>query len=131
MVCIDFECIRRKPCFSCPFTGDSFHAKPIPLSPAQTYSNYEVNYMDCLESLSPCELVIITNVATALLAACRTTEELNVLGNMFSAIGSLLSTIAAQQELLDANPDNGIKDLQKQVKELQKQIKRLEEKACK
>ncbi len=92
---------------------------------------YEVNYMDCLESLSPCELVIITNVVTALLAACRTTEELNVLGNMFSAIGSLLSTIAAQQELLDANPDNGIKELQKQVKELQKQIKRLEEKACK
>lgn len=89
--------------------------------------------MDCLASLDTCEVVLLVNVVAALLAAGRTTEEIDLLAGVFAAIGTLLATISVTETAQQTNQgsDQSIKELQKQVKELQKQIKKLEEKSCK
>ena len=51
--------------------------------------------------LSPEELVLAAAILSIYIAKDRTSNELNVLGNLFQAIGTNLSTIAS------ANPQNG------------------------
>ena len=88
--------------------------------------------MDCLASLDTCEVVLLVNAVAALLAAGRTTEEIDFLAGIFAAIGTLLTTISLAETSQQAKQgsDRRIKELQKQVQELQAQIKRLAEK-CK
>lgn len=50
--------------------------------------------------LSPNELSILANIVAIILAEGRSANEVNILGNFVSAVGSLLSTIAAQQQSL-------------------------------
>jgi Sec-independent protein translocase protein TatA len=61
--------------------------------------------MSEFSSLSPKELSILANVIALVLAEDRTPDDINVLSNFLSAIGSLLSTIAAQQQSLQALQD--------------------------
>ena len=51
-------------------------------------------------NLSPKELSILANVIALALAEEKTPDQLNVLGNFIVAVGSLLLTIAAQQQSL-------------------------------
>lgn len=77
--------------------------------------------MEPLQSMSPCD-VIALGVAIAL-AICDdlSPSELNVLGNLISAIGSIISTWAAQRELLQEKCEDtvSLKDLQDQLQKLQ------------
>ena len=65
-----------------------------------------VIYMDCsefssfLSSLSGCELVALAGIISVAISANLSCDEVDVLGNLFSALGSYLSTIAS------ANGDN-------------------------
>ncbi|WP_346886721.1 hypothetical protein [Clostridium sp. UBA4395] len=45
-------------------------------------------------NLNPEELVIVAAVLSIYIAKNRTSDEINLLGNLFQAIGSNLSTIA-------------------------------------
>jgi hypothetical protein len=77
--------------------------------------------MNFINAITPNELSVLANAIALALAEDKTNDELNVLGNFFSAVGSLLSTIAAQQQSLQA-----IQDKQQQIQDLKKQIKQLE-----
>lgn len=54
-----------------------------------------------LSSLSPNELSIAATVIGIALAEGRTADEVNVLGNFVLAIGSILTTIGAQEASLE------------------------------
>ncbi|ERI95070.1 hypothetical protein HMPREF1982_00468 [Clostridiales bacterium oral taxon 876 str. F0540] len=54
-------------------------------------------------SLSPTELAILADAIAIALAEGKSSDEINVLGNLVTAVGALLLTIAAQdQSLRDA-----------------------------
>ena len=57
-----------------------------------------------LNSLSGCELVALATYFSIVLSQNLTTEETDILGNFFSALGSNLSTIAATQGAIDNYP---------------------------
>lgn len=66
--------------------------------------------MDCREfssflSSSRCELVALAGLISVAIASNLNCDEVNVLGNFFSSLGSNLSTIAAVNDL-DNNKDN-------------------------
>lgn len=73
--------------------------------------------------MSPCD-VIALGVAIAL-AICDdlSLSELNVLGNLISAIGSIISTWAAQKQLLQEKCENTVS-----LEELQDQLQKLQDK---
>lgn len=53
--------------------------------------------MDFLDSLSGCELVLLSSTIAISLSQGLTPDEMNTLGNFLSAIGSDLSTIASAE----------------------------------
>lgn len=55
--------------------------------------------------LSPEELSILANIVAIGLTKNRTADEINVFGNLVTAIGSLLLTIAAQKQSLSSLED--------------------------
>ena len=55
--------------------------------------------------LSPEETILIATVITLVLAEDKTADELNVLGNLVVAIGSLLLVYAAQQQSIQNEPE--------------------------
>lgn len=77
--------------------------------------------MDPLQSMSPCEIVVL-GVAIAL-AICDdlSPSELNVLGNLISAIGSIISTWASQKEFLQEKCEDtmSLREIQDQLRKLQ------------
>lgn len=74
--------------------------------------------MNALDSLSPDELSLLASIIAISLSKGRTSDELNVLGNFVSALGSLISTIAAQKESIDS-----FNEKKQQIKDLKKEIK--------
>lgn len=58
--------------------------------------------MQSLNSLSPNELSILASAIAIGLAEDRNTDEINVLGNLIVAVGSILLTIAAQEQSLQS-----------------------------
>lgn len=75
--------------------------------------------MNALDSLSPDDLSLLASVIAISLSKGRTSDELNVLGNFISALGSLISTIAAQKESIDS-----FNEKKQQIKDLKKEIRR-------
>ncbi len=71
--------------------------------------------------MSPCEIVVL-GVAIAL-AICDdlSPSELNVLGNLISAIGSIISTWASQKEFLQEKCEDtmSLREIQDQLRKLQ------------
>jgi hypothetical protein len=61
--------------------------------------------MSDFSSISPKELSILANVTALVLAEDRTSDDINVLGNFITAVGSLLLAIAAQQQSLQDTQD--------------------------
>jgi len=51
-----------------------------------------------LASISPFQLVIMGTVLSLVISGNRDAGELNVLGNLIVAVGSLVLTVAAQKE---------------------------------
>lgn len=87
--------------------------------------------MENLNSLEPCELIILALVLTFIISDDLDAGDLNVLGNFISAVGSLVSTWAAQQEQLksseEADDPSELKELKCQVQCLQEKCERLEQ----
>lgn len=54
--------------------------------------------MDFLNSLSGCELVSLATVLSIVLSQDLSPEEIDTLGNFFSALGNNLNTIASAQD---------------------------------
>jgi hypothetical protein len=66
-----------------------------------------------IDNCSPEELLILANTIAISLSEGRTADDINVLGNLIVAVGSLMLTFAAQlqaiqskQENKEAPPDN-------------------------
>lgn len=57
------------------------------------------------KQLNPEELILLATVIALLLAKDKTADELNVLGNLVVAIGSLLLVYAAQQQNFSAQKE--------------------------
>lgn len=58
--------------------------------------------MISFDNLSPEDLLILINALTISLSEDKTTDDLNVLGNLLVSVGSLMLVIAAQQQLLSS-----------------------------
>lgn len=83
--------------------------------------------MECFCPITSCEfeLLLLENLVAVILAAGRTSAELDVLAAAFATIGSLLASIAILRAAEEEN--QGVDQC---IKDLQKRIKRLEEKSC-
>lgn len=57
--------------------------------------------MNSCKCLSGCELVTLANTVACIISKDLTTDEIDVLGNFFSALGSNLSTIASVQSMCE------------------------------
>lgn len=76
--------------------------------------------MEFINSMTPKELSILANAIAIELAECRSADEINVLGNFIVAVGSLLLTIAAQEQNLQS-----IQDKQKEMQDGRKNKKKI------
>ncbi|MCR1934654.1 hypothetical protein ACQX0N_10915 [Clostridium tepidum] len=54
-----------------------------------------MNNLDCI---SPEELSLLANLIALELSKGKSADELNVLGNLISAVGAIISTIASQKQ---------------------------------
>lgn len=54
------------------------------------------------DNLTSEELVVLINIIALDLCKDRTINEINVLGNVFEAIGSVMLTVAAQRQQLES-----------------------------
>ena len=87
--------------------------------------------MSFLSKISPFQLIIFGTLAAIILSDNKSADELNVLGNLIVAIGSLMLTVAAQDQFLKTKQDNQDQklDIQQQIQRLQMKIDKLEQKA--
>ena len=53
--------------------------------------------INCLNDLSGCELVTLASIISIFISQGLTPDEIDTLGNFFSALGSNLSTIATAE----------------------------------
>ncbi len=60
---------------------------------------------DCI-NLTPQQISILASIIAIALSKDKTVLQLNILGNIIVAVGSLLLTIAAQQDCLESLSDN-------------------------
>jgi hypothetical protein len=81
-----------------------------------------------LTSISPFQLIIIGVFFTFLISDDRDAGELNVIGNLIVAVGSLILTIAAQQEFIknQADKNDTKEEIKKQIKDLQEKCEKLD-----
>jgi hypothetical protein len=88
-----------------------------------------------LASLPPDVLSLMVALIASAAGKVLPSDELNVLGNLVAAIGTTMSTIAAQEAYLqivreqkaaEESPDEQTEDTQKQVEDLKKRIELLE-----
>ncbi|MGO5066675.1 hypothetical protein FDF31_09280 [Clostridium sporogenes] len=57
--------------------------------------------MKDLDCISPEELSLLANLIALELSKGKSSDELNVLGNLISAVGAIISTIASQKQNLE------------------------------
>jgi hypothetical protein len=81
-----------------------------------------------LKTFSTEELIALANLMAFSFAEEFDTDDLNVLGNWVTAVGAIMLTIAAQQQLLDTKSQEQ-PDVHQQIKELQEQLKALQKQA--
>lgn len=78
--------------------------------------------MASFNSVTPNELAVLADLIAIALSEGKSANENNVLGNLLVAIGSIVLTIAAQQQNV-----NSLEDKKKQIDDLQKQLKQLKD----
>ncbi|MBP2033446.1 hypothetical protein J2Z42_002149 [Clostridium algifaecis] len=76
--------------------------------------------MSYLNSADPDELAVISTFVAIVLSKNKTSDQINVLGNLIVSIGGIMLTIAAQKQHLES-----IQDKETQIHDLKKQIKDL------
>lgn len=77
--------------------------------------------MNFLDSLTPSEFIILSDIVAFAIAKDKATQELGVIGNFVSQVGSNLLAIVAQQQFLESKEQK-----QKQIDDLRRQISALE-----
>lgn len=85
-----------------------------------------------LSSISAIELAVIALVIGWFSSKLLNADELNVVGNLVVAIGSIMLTIAAQEQFLksqEQNTDKTIEALQNEVKKLTQTVNALKDAA--
>ena len=79
--------------------------------------------------LSTDELTFLASLIALILSRGLNADQINILGNFIVAVGSLMTTIAAQEAALIAQSEkNSNDDVQKQIKELQEKVQQILEK---
>ncbi|WP_333637801.1 hypothetical protein [Tissierella praeacuta] len=81
--------------------------------------------MSSSSNICPDTLVLISSLFSILISQDLTSDELNVLGNIFTQIGASLLTKAAQQQSLQSK-----EELKKQISDMEKQIENLKRQLC-
>ena len=71
------------------------------------------------------ELAILATAIAVALSKRLTLEQANIYGNFIVAVGSIMLTIAAQQEELTAKSNDQDTDTKKQLREMQEQLRQL------
>lgn len=71
------------------------------------------------------ELAILATAIAVALSKRLTLEQANIYGNFIVAVGSIMLTIAAQQEALTAKSNDQDTDTKKQLREMQEQLRQL------
>lgn len=76
------------------------------------------------DSLTPQELSILATILSFAIAEGRNAEDLGIISNFISTVGSILGTMAAQQSILDEKQDavKQIDGLKQQIADLKKGI---------
>lgn len=75
-------------------------------------------------NLNPDTLVLLGALLSIIMSQNLSTNEINVLGNIFAQIGASLLTKAAQQQSLQSNEEikNQISDMEQQLENLKRQL---------
>ncbi|MDD4601098.1 hypothetical protein SDC9_04271 [bioreactor metagenome] len=73
------------------------------------------------------ELAGLSLIIAIWVSKILTIEELNVFGNFIVAVGSIILTIAAQEEALKTKMEEPEEDIKKQIKELEKKMNLMQE----
>ena len=73
--------------------------------------------------MNPCELIVLGVLIALSICDDFSAEELNVLGNLISAIGSIVSTWAAQKQFLAESCEStaSLKEIEEQIQKLQEE----------
>ena len=77
------------------------------------------------ESIDANELAVLSTILAIALSKNLTLEQTNVYGNFLVAVGSIMLTIAAQEEATKSQSDNKDTDTKKQLQEMQEQLNQL------
>lgn len=77
------------------------------------------------ESIDANELAVLATILAVALSKSLTLEQTNVYGNFLVAIGSIMLTIAAQEEAIKGRSDDKDTDTKKQLQEMQEQLNQL------
>jgi hypothetical protein len=77
--------------------------------------------------MDSCQIVAIIALISIILADNQSPDDLNVMGNLIVAVGSILLTIAAQESAKSSKKDNDelIHSINEQIEQLQKQLQKL------
>lgn len=76
--------------------------------------------MSCLNSISPTQLAVISTFIALVISKDKSTDEINVLGNLIASIGATVLSIAAQKQALQS-----VQDKKDQIHDLKKQLNNL------
>lgn len=76
---------------------------------------------DC-ESLDADDLAILATVIAVVFSKTLTVDQTNVYGNFLVAIGSIMLTIAAQEQALKAQSNDQDTDTKNQLQQMQTQL---------
>ncbi|WP_353097819.1 hypothetical protein [Tissierella praeacuta] len=81
--------------------------------------------MSNCSNICPDTLVLIASLLSILISQDLSTDELNVLGNVFTQIGASLLTKTAQEQSLQSK-----EELKKQITDMEQQLKDLKRQLC-
>lgn len=81
--------------------------------------------MSSVSDICPDTLVLVVSLISILISQDLSTDDLNVLGNVFTQIGASLLTKAAQQQNLQSK-----EELKTQISDMEKQIASLKCQLC-
>lgn len=77
------------------------------------------------QTIDPDELAILATAVAVALSKRLTLDQTNIYGNFIVAVGSIMLTMAAQEEALKTKDNDQDTDTKKQLQEMQKQLNQL------
>lgn len=83
--------------------------------------------MSLFESINSDELATTATLIAVASSKVLNVEELNVLGNFIIAVGSIMTSIASQEQALKVQKDTTKSETQEKGDDVQKQIKDIQE----